>query len=148
MIKEFNGNILDLFKSLNQVAIIHGNNCENNMGKGLAKTLKDKFPKIWNKNTKCRLGEHDIVEVKPNKYIINAYTQILRGKPNNSFDSYEVRKESLKKIFSELSLNKEITLLIPKIGAGLAGGNWEEIKEIIIKNLNHDKYIFVTYKER
>ena len=31
MVKEFNGNILDLFKSLNQVAIIHGNNCENNI---------------------------------------------------------------------------------------------------------------------
>lgn len=51
MIKEFNGNILDLFKSLNQVAIIHGNNCENNMGKGLAKTLKDKFSRIWKPNT-------------------------------------------------------------------------------------------------
>ena len=37
------GDILELFKKYDKVAIIHGNNCENNMGKGLAKTLKDKF---------------------------------------------------------------------------------------------------------
>ena len=32
MNKEYTGNILDLFKNIDNVAIIHGNNCENNMG--------------------------------------------------------------------------------------------------------------------
>ena len=147
MNKEYTGNILDLFKNIDNVAIIHGNNCENNMGKGLAKTLKDKFPKIWKPNTKCTLGTSDIIEVKPNKFIINAYTQVLRGKPNNTFDSYEIRKESLKKIFKELNLKEDTTLLIPQIGAGLAGGNWKEIKKVILDNLKHENYIFVTYNK-
>ena len=145
MIKEFNGNILDLFKSLNQVAIIHGNNCENNMGKGLAKTLKDKFPRIWKPNTKCTMGDFEIIEVKPNKYIINAYTQILRGKPNNTFDTYEIRKKALRDVFKDLKLDHNTVLLIPRIGAGLAGGNWEEIKNIILENIEHKNIIFVTY---
>lgn len=145
MIKEFNGNILDLFKSLNQVAIIHGNNCENNMGKGLAKTLKDKFSRIWKPNTKCTMGDFEIIEVKPNKYIINAYTQVLRGKPNNTFDTYEIRKKALRDVFRNLKLDPNTVLLIPRIGAGLAGGNWEDIKNIILENIQHENIIFVTY---
>ena len=152
MDKEYTGNILDLFEKLDNVAIIHGCNCQNIMGKGLAKTLKDKYPLIWSKyRTYHNIGSFEIVGVGLNKYIINAYTQINLGKSKErkDGDSSYMRHVAIGNIFKELHnyISPDTTLLIPRIGSGLAGGNWEEIKQVILDNLKHENYIFVTLKE-
>lgn len=123
-------------------AIVHGCNCFCTMGKGIAKTIKLKFPEAYEEDCKTiagdknKLGTYTKADIskrlnKPNAFIINAYTQYDYRKTYDGSD-INVDYDAIKSVFS--SLNKDFAdkkLGIPKIGAGLAGGDWDKIAEII-----------------
>lgn len=80
--------------------------------------------------------------------VINAYTQYKYGKNHsdgqeNPLD-YDALRLCLKKINHEFK-GKHIGL--PRIGAGLAGGNWETIKMFIQVELKDCKVTVVNYKK-
>lgn len=144
MIQTKRGDLILLTKKGQFDVIIHGCNCFCTMGAGIAKQIKLNWPKAYevDKKTKyadrSKLGTYSKAEIilqvpdgsgykNQDLTIINAYTQYdYRG------SGQLVSLDAVEKIFSQL--NKEYVgkrVGMPKIGAGLARGNWDEILSII-----------------
>jgi len=133
MIKYIRG---DIFKTdLNIIA--HGCNCSGGFNSGVAFQIAQKYPEVrtayLNKFKKegWKLGDIQIVQTQ-NKTIINCGTQQFYGKDGKKYVSYEAIESVMIKLL-DYSLKTNQTIAIPKIGAGLAGGDWEVIESIINK---------------
>ena len=135
----------DLFEKPEQFdVIVHGCNCFSTMGAGVAKIIKEKYPLAFmvDRNSKLtpkeKLGKITYTtSTKP--IIINAYTQFQwKGKHNVDYNAIRSCMKMIKKQFSGKKFG------MPKIGAGLAGGDWNIIKKIIDEELmNEDITILI-----
>lgn len=132
--------------------IVHGCNCFCTMGAGIAKTIKQKFPEAYeadlktNKGDKTKLGSISWAETKTENgslIIVNGYTQFNWRGSGPKVDYEAVRKvfKTIKENFSGLRIG------YPAIGAGLAGGNWKTISQIIEEELNDEIHTFVEYQK-
>jgi O-acetyl-ADP-ribose deacetylase (regulator of RNase III) len=141
MIQVRKGDVLAVSAGL----IVHGCNCQGVMGSGVAKIVKKMYPLAFDAyKTKCDLEEHEqllggaqLVEVDDNLSIANLFTQQFYGKGVRqvSYDAVDVAFESL-------FLMTDQQIHIPKIGAGLGGGDWEIISTIINQKAGPDRDIF------
>lgn len=144
MIVEVKGDLLNA----PQKYIAHGVNCQGVMGSGVAKVLYTKWPRIkqdylhFSKlhTSSDLLGNVRYVNVDQNKTIINCYTQEYYGRDGELYLSYD----ALRKCFERLSNHNLGEIAIPKIGCGLAGGDWEQVKAII-NEVTGDKLKVVVY---
>jgi O-acetyl-ADP-ribose deacetylase (regulator of RNase III) len=135
--KVIKGDLIKLAKQGNFDIIVHGSNCFCTMGKGIAFGIKRNFPDAYQidkdskKGDKDKLGTYtcaftNYLGTVGNLLVINAYTQYdYRGeKP--------VDYMAIREVFTTINYDFRGDVVgIPKIGAGLAGGNWNKIKEII-----------------
>ena len=130
------GDLLQLADDGTFDVIVHGCNCFNTMGAGIALQIKNKYPAAWevDKNTikghNDKLGTYTSAKVG-DLTIVNAYTQYRPGL-NDLKENYSAIHNVMKKIAVDFQ-GKRIGL--PFIGAGLAGGDWNIIKDIIKANL-------------
>ena len=140
---EHNGTYLerqgDLLENLGDLDIVvHGCNCFCTMGKGIAKSIKSRFPGAYLADTLTEKGNIDKLgtwsqwfDIESETLILNAYTQYqyhkVPGTPGNLFryDKFTEICRSINKTWPGSKIG------LPKIGAGLAGGDWDKIKEII-----------------
>jgi O-acetyl-ADP-ribose deacetylase (regulator of RNase III) len=151
MLKYIEGDLIKLAKANVFDVIIHGCNCQGVMGAGIAAQIKQAFPMAWmaDRNTaagvnKCglfSLGEY----VRPDGsslLIVNAYTQhgFSKGDDVFNYDAFQFILRQIKLITE----GKRIGM--PMIGAGLAGGQWSEIEEIIEETLLHRDVTVVKWK--
>lgn len=140
----------DLFKAKEDV-LVHGCNCFCTMGSGVAKFVKQYYPEAYSIDrlteygNKNKLGTYSIAGyIKHHFYperkitIINAYTQYSTFGREDLFE-YDAFRTVLRKIKDAFS---EYTICMPKIGAGLAGGDWNRIEQII-NEVFDDKEIVV-----
>lgn len=127
-------------------AIAHGCNCFCTMGSGIAKTIRERFPMAYTED--CDFMAYMPKEAKLGKFstyysrkfdltIFNLYTQFDFGthKQQVIYEAVEKCFVGLNRSFSPYVTNnpKQFDLGIPKIGAGLAGGDWDIIADIINK---------------
>lgn len=152
--KEVKGCLIE--KSLNGEfdVIAHGCNCFNTQKSGIAKRMVEAFEThkapledLYYKGDVNKMGQIDafIPDDFKNLTVINCYTQFGYGKFQATGQpdlDYEALTLCLRKIASKY-IGKHIGL--PKIGAGLAGGDWNRIKEIIQKELKDCKVTVVIY---
>lgn len=131
-----------------KTVILHGCNCFCTMGAGIAKYLKQKYPLIYSvdKGTKYgdrkKLGTFSIAGIHNNLHILNCYTQFdyrrsASGKPPVNYSAIE---SCLKHV---LTLYDGWEIRTPKIGCGLAGGDWAVVEPLfndILKNQNLKVY--------
>lgn len=127
--------------------IVHGCNCRGVMGGGIALSIKQRYPyayEIYKQaeiDNGLELGFMSYAEVEPNKFIVNAYTQDDFGT-----DKRQVNYEALATIFEKVAglaadiqydreMPEPLPICFPKIGAGLAGGNWKIIEMIIDESI-------------
>lgn len=128
------GNILDT--ELSNIA--HGVNCQNVMGSGVAKVLADKWPGV-------KEGYHDLFKfqaipgedilgtvaqieiIDDNKTVWNCFTQ-LHYLPRNKRN---VNYRAIVCCFMQLVELGVEEIAIPKIGCGLAGGDWNIVEQLI-----------------
>ncbi len=130
--------------------IVHGCNCFCTMGAGIARVIQDEFPEAYaadlvtTKGDGNKLGSFSSATVKRGKHeitIINGYTQYhYRGKA--VLVDYEAVQSLFRKIKQQFS-GKRIGY--PKIGAGLAGGDWKRISAIIDQELAEEDHTLVIY---
>lgn len=137
----------DIFRGTEDV-IVHGCNCLCNFGKGIANQVLRLYPQAYDadKTTKrgdvTKLGTYTqwdgqhCYDLTRTVTIINAYTQFYPSVKMKPFD-YNAFFSVLLKIKDHFSLR---TIAMPKIGAGLAGGDWGRIAGII-ENVFRDKEI-------
>lgn len=126
--------------------IVHGCNCFNTMGKGLALTIKRHFPLAYQADQKTLKGDRKklgtlTTAFEHNVHVVNAYTQYHYGAGQRQADYEAIRAcmADLKKRFT----GKRIGL--PLIGAGLAGGDWAMIQAIISEELDGEDVTIVHY---
>jgi O-acetyl-ADP-ribose deacetylase (regulator of RNase III) len=159
--KEIEGNLIDMALDGEFNLIGHGANCFCKMGSGIAKEIAARIPdavrtdnetekgdikklgnftygNIWNVEEEKRTGEE-----KLKGYILNLYTQYNYGTYSIKVD-YEALTLCMRKINK---LYKGYTIGLNKIGAGLAGGNWDKIKKIIQTELVDMDVTIVHYKK-
>lgn len=134
------GNLVELADLGEFDAIVHGCNCFNTMGAGVAKAISSRWPQalevdnMTNKGDKHKLGDYTSVYVdtqagKGALQIINGYTQYQYG--NDPYVCY-VNYEKVRRLFQTLNqdlIGKRVG--IPLIGAGLANGEWYIIERLI-----------------
>jgi len=144
------GNLIELAEQGYFDVIIHGCNCFHTMGAGIALQIKRKYPTAYeadciltNKGDRSKLGNYTwqrVQSIKTGKefIIINAYTQFNYGSNTLDYEAVEL-------VFSKIA-NAFPTERIgyPKIGAGLAGGNWNKIQKTINEKLIGCTHTLVT----
>ena len=136
MIKYIKG---DLFLGKEDI-IVHGCNCFCTFGAGIAYQLKKLYPEAFQidqqtiKGDRLKLGTYTQWNGKHYLYperniiIINAYTQYYyanEGLKPFDYQAFLIILDKLKENF------KDKTIAMPKIGAGLAGGDWKIIEKMI-----------------
>ena len=134
--KKINGDLIKFAKDGTFDVIVHGCNCFNTMGAGIALQIKQNFPEAWEvdrhtiKGYKNKLGHYTKYTYYnyPNKLtVVNAYTQFKPGS-NPLGENYTFIRSCFRKI-AEAFPDKKIG--IPAIGSGLAGGDFNTIWDII-----------------
>ncbi len=130
--------------------IIHGCNCQCQMGKGIALSIKRLFPEAYAadcataKGDASKLGSISTVEIVRGHrtfWIVNAYTQLhWRG------DGVKADYDAIGRVMNAVKVKfsgKRIGY--PKIGAGLAGGDWQTIAAIIERELVDENHTYVEF---
>lgn len=142
------GNLMDVKRG----HIVHGCNAQGVMGSGVALAVKQMYPEAFNSYRQQYL-EHGLIlgtaypYVASNDLIIwNAITQEGFGLPyrNCSYDAIETCFAEIDSCLENESvshIDKEVH--IPAIGAGLGGGNWEIIREIIEQTMTHPVTLWI-----
>jgi O-acetyl-ADP-ribose deacetylase (regulator of RNase III) len=110
------------------------------MNSGIAGQLRKKYPFIFddymdlcNKydDSYDRLGHIAWSSLGNNRYLGNAITQQYYGRDGKCYISYEAINSIMKKADEFALTMKHTTVAMPLIGAGLGGGSWGKIVEII-----------------
>lgn len=144
------GNLIELAQSGKFDVIIHGCNCFCKMGAGIARQIRDTFPEAYltdletEPGNKSKLGTYTHANIQINKKvltIINGYTQYHYSGPNVLAD-YNAINSLFYKIKLDFSGKK---IGYPRIGAGLAGGDWKKISSIIDRQLKGENHTLVEY---
>jgi len=136
MINYIVGNVLD---SRDDV-LVHGCNCFNTMRSGVAALVTRYYPGASEADKQTFAGD----ETKIGTYsfwtgknkncdkditVVNAYTQTTYGRSKTFvFADYDAIRNVMTEIRDDF---KGKTICMPKIGAGLAGGDWSIIEKII-----------------
>ncbi len=149
--KKIKGDLIELAEKGDFDVIIHGCNCFCSMDAGIAKSIKLKFPEAYEadlktiKGDRSKLGSISYVEVEiiiGKLILVNGYTQYDWKGSGIKADYNAIRKvfKNVKEQFAGLRIG------YPAIGAGLGGGNWDIIYEIIKQELSGVDHTFVEYQ--
>jgi O-acetyl-ADP-ribose deacetylase (regulator of RNase III) len=123
----------DLLECTEKV-IVHGCNSMGVMGSGVALAIRKKYPEAYDtykaayENGGLELGEV-VGAYSGDKLILNAITQRYYGRDKlKVYADYEAIRDVFRSINEQCEY---CSIAIPKIGAGLANGDWNVIEKII-----------------
>ena len=144
-IKYVKGNLLDAKEGI----IAHGCNAQGVMGAGVALAIKNKWPVAfqtyadWYSNFGLELGQVIWADVD-DKLIANCITQETYGRQDGKvYVDYDAIRICMKNIrigggiipLGTTDKSPLANVAMPKIGAGLGGGDWNKIEKIIENEL-------------
>ncbi len=148
--KTVSGNLIQLAMKGEFDLIVHGCNCFCTMGAGIAKGIRAAFPAAYeadlgtDRGDRAKLGTCSSAVIERASgvlVVVNAYTQFdYRGRGTKV--SYDAIRSCMRWI-REHHAGKRIGL--PKIGAGLAGGDWPTIFGIIQDELAAEDVTLVEF---
>jgi len=147
MIEQIYGDLL----SSDMQVIAHGCNCFHTMSAGIAKEIKIKYPQAFAADKATiygdinKLGTYSratITEIPLD--IINCYTQHKFGTDKVHVD-YDAIIKVMTKIKNDYS--PAIRIGFPRIGCGLAGGDWDIVYSILDRVFD-DRFVWIYMKEK
>lgn len=148
--KHVKGDLITLARTGQFDLIIHGCNCFCTMGAGIAKLIRDNFPRAYLADLKTGMGDQQklgtyssalIVYHDKSFTVVNAYTQF-----NFSGNGVLADYAAIQKVFTTIKQDfGGLRIGYPKIGAGLAGGDWQIISGIIDTALSGEDHTLVEY---
>ncbi|WP_296746364.1 macro domain-containing protein [Mesorhizobium sp.] len=132
-------------------AIVQGCNCQCAMGKGIALSIKQRFPEAYAadlatvKGDRSKLGSISVAEILRGHRtfcVVNGYTQLHYQGSGMKADYAAIRNvmKAVKAGFAGRRIG------YPRIGAGLAGGDWTIIAAIIDEELDGEDHTLVEYR--
>ena len=137
MLQYEDGDLIVMAKAGKFDLIAHGANCFCTMGGGIARQVHAEIPEAYEADCKTRkgdinkLGNFTQATIEgTNVEILNCYTQYdFRGANNVDYEAIALCMRKINHIFKGQHIG------LPLIGAGLAGGDWDRIEDIIYKEL-------------
>ena len=149
--KELHGDLIQLAQDGEFDVIVHGCNCFCTMGAGIAKSIKQHFPAAYKVDCATRKGDpkklgtvsiaYGEIRLPDEPTVVNGYTQYKYGK------GVQVSYPAVRKVFKKVKeLFQGLRIGYPKIGAGLAGGDWDVISAIIDEELKGEDHTLVIYR--
>lgn len=144
--KEYKG---DLLKELNEGdvdMIVHGANCFNKMGAGIAAQIKNSLPSafIADMEFPIKIGDiNRLGNISFSNTVINLYSQYHPG-PNADIDAIRI---GLRKINETMKVFN-YTIGLPLIGCGIGGLKWRHVKQVIIEELKDIKFVIVHFDDK
>lgn len=149
--KTITGDLIQLAKNGRFDLIAHGCNCFCTMGAGIAKAVKEVFPAAFQADEATQRGDltklgtcsFAVIALETSSLIVvNAYTQFdWRGRgPKVDYAAVRSCMGWIKQHYAGRRIG------LPKIGAGLAGGDWPTISTFIEEELAGEDLTLVEYK--
>lgn len=143
MTRVVRGNLWDELETGDCDVLVHGANCFHTMGAGFARQVKLLHPGAFEVDMfKTRKGDRDklgtvtvfLTQKRDGRslFIVNAYTQYDYRGPQNHKENYTAIRSCMQQVRAVFKGRK---VLMPRIGAGLAGGDWPTIERIITEEL-------------
>jgi O-acetyl-ADP-ribose deacetylase (regulator of RNase III) len=123
--------------------ICHGCNAQGKMGAGIAVAIRKRYPKAFEdyralyeaQGNRLELGQVVFAECPDGRVVIDAVTQEFYGRdPSIVYVSYDAIRTAIRRIDAWMAARKSAeveSVAFPKIGAGLANGDWDVIAQII-----------------
>ena len=168
MISFQEANLIDVVKGMiarrttdtNKIYVAHGCNCFGAMAAGFAAQVARHFPaaakadRVYAKQFKTdidkeigQLGTLSGAEIGHGTVMFNLYSQLYPG-ADFRLDAFERAFDEMMLILEESVSDDEVKplLLMPRIGAGIGGGNWKEILAVITKYESVADIIVFDYK--
>ncbi len=147
------GDLIRLAKAGQFDVIVHGCNCMHVMAAGLAAHIRRHFPEAYAADLatpyddRSKLGTCSFAAVDTGKakfVVVNAYTQHRpsTGTPGTIDVDYDAVRGCMAWLKSSYGGRR---IGLPRIGAGLAGGNWEHICGIIAEVLAGENVTIVEF---
>ncbi len=161
MLKEIEVDVVELIESLSDNktlnVLVQQCNCQNVMGKGIAKAISTAYPEVARADNatkagdRAKLGTYSYARVKDNVVVTNAYGQYNYGwlnplDSNGRQTDYDALRKALTSIRDDFASRSPhpIVFYAPKfIGSGLAKGKYDTIR-IILEDVfkEHDLILF------
>lgn len=141
MLKHAKGNLIDMAADGKFNIIMHGCNCHNTMGSGIAREIRERYPEAYAADCMTEAGDRNKLgtitvtavdnDVGGTMIIVNAYTQYDFNKGGEFKDVFEY--DSFQKILDAFAhdAGPGMSIGLPYIGMGLAGGDKERILAMI-----------------
>lgn len=132
----------DLFASPHRV-LVHGCNAQGVMGGGVAWHVRDQFPEAYDQYRQQYLDQGElalgtIIPVETNgRIIVNAVTQQHFGAPPARYVSYDAVSVAMAAVDAWCRENGYAEFAMPRIGAGLGGGDWQVIESVVECAVTH-----------
>jgi len=146
-LKIVRGDLLDMAARGEFEVIAHGCNCFHAMGSGIAGQIRKRIPLAYQadlgtvKGSEEKLGTCSFANVPLPRQrevrVFNAYTQYNPG-PDFRMDAFVAAMAHIRKYTIPSD-----TIGLPRIGAGIGGGDWQEIEDAIA-DIFHDRDVTVV----
>lgn len=134
MVKYVKGNLVKMALEGEFDIIMHGCNCFNTMGAGIAKTIREVFPVAYVADCQTRSGDIDKLgtyteaEMDCGVTVVNLYTQY--GFTGEQPAEYSALNQALS-IWATTHVHDGERIGLPWIGAGLGGLDINVVKDIV-----------------
>jgi len=158
------GDLIEMAKNGEFDVITHGCNCFNTMGGGIARTIKSEFPEAYQVDCQTKKGDYrklgtislvsglqSLQGTSGYKLtVVNSYTQFKYWKDKNDdpmepLVDYDAVRKCFKAIKKEFG-GQNLKFGIPKIGAGLALGDWSIIAKIVDEEMEGENVTLVLFE--
>lgn len=147
MVHELNGDLLEADVDY----ICHQVNCQGRMKSGIAKSIREKYPEVYQKymdfynqtdDTKCLLGIAQVVDIADRPSVINMFSQYDYGYDGKRYTSYDAFWSCLGQILEKVPRGAKIGFPA-RIGCDRGGANWSVIRQMIYTISDYyDIYIY------
>lgn len=117
---------------INQGIIAHGVNCQGKMASGVAKTIREKWPIVYDIYKKHGTGQdmlglaHIIcVNHQQELHVANCYTQLFYGYGGGRYADPAAIGEAIEAVAQYARAHDNLPIFMPRIGCGLGGLDWQ-----------------------
>lgn len=149
------GDVLEPIGSANEKLIVHCVNNEYSFSSGVAGAIAKKWPHVrqeYLNKPGWSLGDIQYVKADDSLYVVNLCGQRgvgewLGTKPvryESIRDGLLILREDLEDM-EGLNDDFKTSLHFPRLGAGLAGGSWAKVEEVINEVFENTKYEVYVY---
>ena len=148
--KNVRGDLIKLALDGHFDVIVHGCNCQCVMGAGIALSIRNTFPEAFaadlatSKGDRAKLGTISVAAVERGGHsiaVVNGYTQ-FHWRGSGVLVDYDAIRNVMRHVKTRFPGRR---IGYPKIGAGLAGGDWDRISLIVDHELLGEEHTFVEY---